>query len=201
MGAENAHRKCAPKMHAENTRIGQETTLNLLVWTMVLLSQHTDWQTRARDEVLQVFGDKPPYYEGLSQLKIAISTRNPVRTMVHKETKLGDITLPVGTLLQISILLLHHDREIWGDDVKEFKPERFSEGVAKVTGGQTCYLPFSGGPRVCIGQNFTILEAKMTIAMILQRFILELSPSYSHAPHHVLTLQPQLGAYLSLRKL
>lgn len=49
---------------------GQDTTGNMLVWTMILLGQHMDWQTRAREEVLHVFGDKRPDIDGLSHLKV-----------------------------------------------------------------------------------------------------------------------------------
>ncbi|KAI3695997.1 hypothetical protein L1987_79003 [Smallanthus sonchifolius] len=187
---------------------GQETTGNMLVWTMILLAQHLEWQARDRQEVLHVFGDKKPDIDGLSHLKVinineVLRLYSPVvflRRLIHMETKLGNLTLPAGTLIQINALILHHDKDMWGEDVNEFKPERFSKGVSKVTKGQVAHLPFSSGPRICIGQNFVILEAKMTIAMILQRFSFELSPSYSHAPHTLPTLQPQFG-HLILHKL
>ena len=116
-------------------------------------------------------------------------------------TKLGDFYIPAGVQLFIPLHIVHRDPEQWGEDALEFNPERFAEGIAKASKDQVSYFPFGWGPRICIGQNFAMIEAKLALSQILQHFSFELAPTYTHAPSAAITLQPQYGAQIILHKL
>ena len=124
-----------------------------------------------------------------------------VHRRTYKPVELGGVRYPAGVVLALPLLCIHHDRDVWGPDADEFRPERFAEGVARASGDRPAFFPFGGGPRTCIGQNFALLEAKMGLAMILQSFVFELSPAYTHAPVSHGLLQPEHGAQVMLRRL
>ena len=121
---------------------------------------------------------------------------------VEREARLRKLILPANLLLYIPPLALHHDPQIWGEDVHLFKPERFSEGVAKVTNCNiAAFFPFGIGPRTCVGLNFATTEAKIALSMILQRYGFTLSPIYVHSTVQHFTPRPQDGIQVLLHSL
>ncbi|MCO5600388.1 hypothetical protein L7F22_054500 [Adiantum nelumboides] len=190
---------------------GHETTWLLLTWTFMLLASNPTWQHRARHEALHLMRlhDGLPNFDMLSRLKVlgmilleSLRLYTPA-TLLAREAftniKITNLEIPKGLSVWVPVLAIHHDKNIWGEDADEFKPERFFEGVAKACKHPMAFMPFSFGPRNCVGQNFAMMEAKIVLCMLLSKFTFHLSPSYRHAPICVLTLQPKHGVPIILR--
>ncbi|KAL6606032.1 hypothetical protein ACP70R_041685 [Stipagrostis hirtigluma subsp. patula] len=192
---------------------GHDTTSHLLTWAMFLLGTHPEWQQRLREEVLRECGvaDAPPHGDALNKLKLVTMVLYETLRLYGAVAMIGrtaaadadlcGVKVPKGTNLAIPIAMLHRDEEVWGADAGEFNPLRFRDGVGRAAAHPTALLSFSSGPRSCIGQDFAMLEAKATLAMILRRFEFEMAPEYVHAPADFLTLQPMRGLPVVLKLL
>ncbi|KAM7480382.1 hypothetical protein LguiA_028595 [Lonicera macranthoides] len=191
---------------------GKHTTSNLMTWTTILLAMHPEWQEAARDEVLRVCGARDvPTKDDVAKLRLVGMILNeslrlypPAVATIRRarvDMQLGDLMIPHGTELLIPILAVHHDPRWWGPDATKFNPARFDQGVAHAANHPMAFMPFGLGSRRCIGQNLAILQAKLSIAMILQRFSFDLAPSYQHTPTVLMLLYPQHGAPIIFRQL
>ncbi|KAI6686319.1 hypothetical protein NL676_032232 [Syzygium grande] len=183
---------------------GHETITAMLTWVTFLLASHPDWQEEARKEVLDVFRNDDPDPDGIAKLRTMSMIMNEALRLyppvigftrkVDQQLRLGKLVLPPGIQVFIANLKLQHDPEIWGEDVHLFRPERFSEGVSKATNNNAVvFLPFGFGPRMCVGMNFAMNEAKIVLSMILQHYTFKLSPGYIHSPVQLLLTRPQHG--------
>ncbi|CAI5460056.1 unnamed protein product [Closterium sp. Yama58-4] len=185
---------------------GHETTSNLLTWTVLLLSQHDTWQQRVREEAQQVLGADGAglTMEKAAELKVMTMVLNEVLRLYppapaiarrcDTRTKLSEtLTIPAGVGVTVPIAAMHRRKELWGEDAEEFKPERFANGIHKAATHPLAFIPFSVGPRVCIGQNFAMLEAKVILSLLVLRFSWRVAPSYRHCPEQVLTLKTKFG--------
>ncbi|CAN1794901.1 Cytochrome P450 CYP749A22 [Linum perenne] len=193
---------------------GQETINSLLSWTILLLAIHQEWQEAAREEVINQFGvEKSLDDDGIARLKIVGMIINETLRLyppvysgfirdVHRDVRIGKLIVPAGIQVHIPIMTCHHDPKIWGNDVHLFKPDRFSEGIAKATNNNSsAFMPFGMGPHMCAGFNYAMNETKITISMILQRFTFTLSHDYIHSPSHGMILRPEKGIQVILNAL
>ncbi|KAL3677572.1 hypothetical protein R1sor_027520 [Riccia sorocarpa] len=191
----------------------QEATSQLIAQTLQLLACHSEWQARARGELLDFRPlDLPGIsedgeqisnsYPNLAKLKIMNMILNeslrlypPIlvtEKLCTKRHRLGKYKVLPGTSVQIPIVLLHHSTELWGDDALTFRPDRFAHGAASRR--PFAFLPFSAGPSVCLGYNLALQEAKIVLTSILSSFSFEpvsdnLTPTCNRKPLLVRTLE------------
>ena len=168
---------------------GHDTTSSALQWTLYYLSQHEDLQEKCRQEVLSVcenssHGTGHIEHEHMCQMpyltqfiKESMRFGNPVPFILRQltqDTKIDKYTVPEGTSINISIVDCHHNPDHW-ENTNKFDPDRFSP--KKCEGRHPfAFIPFSAGPRNCIGQTMAMDELKTSLACILKRFRIKWDP-------------------------
>jgi len=152
---------------------GQETSANILTWLLVLLLQHPDVRERVRAESVRVLADGLPTLETMSELTYtcmvieeALRLYAPAWLMLRKatqevQTRSGPIA--AGTLIFLSPFVLHRQAHLWPNP-EQFDPERFAPGAPRPVRGS--YIPFGGGPRICLGEHFARVEMMVALALL-----------------------------------
>jgi cytochrome P450 len=187
---------------------GQETTSLALTWTWYLLSQHAEAQRPLEEEIDTVLDGRPPEYTDLVNLPYtrmvideALRLYPPAWGLSRQalaDDELGGFHLPRGWLAFIIPYVLHRLPAFWQDpdafDPERFLPERSADRPKFV------YLPFGAGPRQCIGNQFALIEAHLTVATLAQRYRLHLVPRHRVEPWPLITLRPRFGMPMNIER-
>ncbi|XP_019451530.1 PREDICTED: cytochrome P450 714A1-like isoform X1 [Lupinus angustifolius] len=193
---------------------GSDTTAIAVAWTLMLLTVYPEWQQSVRSEIVETFGHILPHsfndMDKLQKLKsMTMVIQESLRlygpgVMAAREAladvKLGQLVLPKGIILWLNLSALHRDPNNWGEDACEFKPERFADGVSKACKYPQAYVPFGLGSRICLGQNFSMIEMKIILCLLLSKFNFATSPNYQHCPVFNISLMPKYGIKLLVSK-
>jgi cytochrome P450 len=181
---------------------GHETTAATLTWTFYVLSQHPEVEAELHAELDAVLGGRLPTFNDLPKLTYTEKviketmrlyppawsvTREPISNVRLAEK----YDVKKGEVLMVNIYGIHRDERYFPDPLR-FDPERWTpENEKKMHRYQ--YLPFGAGPRICIGNAFAMMEARLVLATLAQRFRLTLAPDQIVAPTRVFTLRPRYG--------
>jgi cytochrome P450 len=189
---------------------GHETTANVLSWTWLLLGQNPEVERKLIEELARVLGGRVPTPADLAQLiytdmvlRESMRLYPPVWVIGRRALapfRLGEYELPADTNVLISQLILHKDARYFRDP-QRFDPERWSAGDARgAVLPRFAYFPFGGGPRVCIGAGFAMMEAVLLLATIAQHFQIQIAPGQTVKVQPSVTLRPRNGIPVTLRR-
>jgi len=185
---------------------GYETTANALTWTVYLLSQHAWAVRRLSEEVRQTLNGRPPASADLASLPYLRQVLDeslrlfPPAWIIGRralaDDEIGGYHVPAGTVIAICIYTLHRHADFW-EEPERFDPERFTP--ERIAGRERyAYIPFSTGPRQCIGSGLALLEASLILACVAQRFELRLIPGTEVKPQALFVLRPNRDLLMSL---
>jgi cytochrome P450 len=176
---------------------GHETTATALTWTWYLLAQHPEVEAKLLAEI-DTLGGRLPTMADLAQLpytdmvvKESMRLYPPaggVSRQAVEDVTIGSYNIPEGSTIAVSTYVMHRNARHFPDP-ERFEPERFSkERAAEIP--KYAYLPFGAGPRVCIGNAFAMMEARLILAAVLQRYSLKLVPGQNIVPKQLFTTRP-----------
>jgi cytochrome P450 len=179
---------------------GHETTAAALAWTWYLLCKHPKSYQKLQQEVDQVLQGRLPTYADLPRLPYCLQVFKEtmrlyppapgiLREALH-DTVIDGYRVPKGATLMISPYMLHR-RGDYFPEPESFQPERFTPEQEKLL-PRSAYIPFSAGPRICIGNHFALMEGQLLIAAIAQHALFSLVPGQHIVPDavHNLALRP-----------
>lgn len=180
---------------------GHETTALSLSWIWYLLSQHPEVEEKLHRELGQILNGRAPQVQDLARLpysekvvKEAMRLYPPAwglgRTAVN-DCEIGGYHVPAGANVVMSQWIMHRDPRFYSHP-EDFDPERWSSESSQRL-PKFAYFPFGGGPRLCIGASFALMEATLLLATIAQRFQLRLQAGYPVVPTPSITLRPKNG--------
>jgi cytochrome P450 len=177
---------------------GQETTANALTWTWYLLARHPEVEVRLVEELWRVLRERAPAPGDLASLPYTeMVVRESMRLyppapafarQVIEDVVIGGYEVPKGSMIMVSTYALHRDARFFPDP-ERFDPDRFAPGWEERI-PRYAYLPFGAGPRVCIGNGFGMLEARLILSTIAQVSNLSLEPAGEIRPAQLVTLRP-----------
>ncbi len=186
---------------------GHETTSNALTWTWYLLARNPAAASKLRAELDDVLGGRLPTVDDLPQLaytKMVVEESMrllpPVWALSREaiaDDEVGGCRIPSGSTVVLSQFITHRHPDFW-EDPATFDPERFAPDRAKRR-HRFAYFPFGGGPHICIGSNFAMLEAQLILATIAQRYELDLVPGHPVELEPLVTLRPKNGIMMTPR--
>lgn len=185
---------------------GHETTALALTWAFLLLSRRPDVERRLAAELDERLGGRAPTSADVADLpyaqavvKEALRLYPPAYTVAREAkvaTRLGEHSVPAGSTVLLSPWVVHRDPR-WYAQPDRFDPGRW-EGDLEKRLPRFAYFPFGGGPHLCIGAGFAMLEATLVLASVAQRFRLTLRPGHPIEPEPLITLRPRYGAPMEL---
>ncbi|MCA9972478.1 MAG: cytochrome P450 [Anaerolineales bacterium] len=184
---------------------GHETVASALTWSWYLLSRHAGVRRQLAAEVDEALNGRLPTVADLPRL--------PLTRMVFDETlrlyppawlitrraladdDVGAHTIPAGSILVLSPYVTHRNTAVWPNPLG-FDPWRFTPEATQAR-PRFAYIPFGGGPRLCIGDRFALLEAPLILATVTQRLHLDLLPGHPIVMDPLVTLRPRHGMWMT----